>query len=57
MTSRAKNKKHEQPAKPPIIGPGHTFGSITDKISSIVLRKSRFPLLRGAVFTPAYGMS
>lgn len=24
---------------PPVIGPGHTFASITDKISSIVLRK------------------
>jgi len=25
--------------RPPVIAPGHTFGSITDKISSIVLRK------------------
>jgi Ni/Fe-hydrogenase subunit HybB-like protein len=26
-----------QPDRPPVIGPGHTFGTITDKISSIVL--------------------
>jgi molybdopterin-containing oxidoreductase family membrane subunit len=26
-------------ARPPIIGPGHTFGTITDKISSVVLRR------------------
>jgi molybdopterin-containing oxidoreductase family membrane subunit len=30
-------------APPPVIGPGHTFGSITDKISSIVLTR-RTPL-------------
>ena len=27
----------ERPARPPLIGPGHTLGSITDKISSIVI--------------------
>ena len=27
----------EPPARPQLIGPGHTFGSITDKISAIVL--------------------
>ncbi len=27
----------EPPARPELIGPGHTFGSITDKISAIVL--------------------
>jgi Ni/Fe-hydrogenase subunit HybB-like protein len=33
----------EPPARPPLIGPGHTLGSITDKISSIVLGR-RTPL-------------
>jgi Ni/Fe-hydrogenase subunit HybB-like protein len=27
------------PAEPPIIGPGHTFASVTDKISSVVLSR------------------
>jgi molybdopterin-containing oxidoreductase family membrane subunit len=33
----------EPPPRPPLIGPGHTFGSITDKISAIVLGR-RTPL-------------
>jgi Ni/Fe-hydrogenase subunit HybB-like protein len=33
----------EPPAQPPLIGPGHTFGSISDKISAIVLGR-RTPL-------------
>jgi Ni/Fe-hydrogenase subunit HybB-like protein len=33
----------EPPARPPLIGPGHTFGSVTDKISAIVLGR-RTPL-------------
>src|SRR5437763_9660782 len=28
-----------QPGRPPVIAPGHTFGSVTDKISSIVLTR------------------
>src|SRR5262245_53243152 len=27
----------QRPGGPPVIGPGHTFGTITDKISAIVL--------------------
>src|SRR5579883_285863 len=34
--------------EPPIIGPGHTFGTVTDKISSIVLT-TQTPLLWFAV--------
>jgi len=34
----------EPPPRPPLIGPGHTFGSITDKISAIVLERRRTPL-------------
>ncbi len=30
---------HPLPGKPPVLGPGHTFGTITDKISSIVLTR------------------
>ncbi len=33
----------EPPARPPLIGPGHTLGSVTDKISAIVLGR-RTPL-------------
>jgi Ni/Fe-hydrogenase subunit HybB-like protein len=33
----------EAPTRPPLIGPGHTLGSITDKISAIVLGR-RTPL-------------
>jgi Ni/Fe-hydrogenase subunit HybB-like protein len=33
----------EPPPRPPLIGPGHTFGSVTDKISAIVLGR-RTPL-------------
>jgi Ni/Fe-hydrogenase subunit HybB-like protein len=33
----------EPPTRPPLIGPGHTLGSITDKISAIVLGR-RTPL-------------
>src|SRR5262249_2882372 len=33
----------EQPARPSLIGPGHTLGSVTDKISAIVLGR-RTPL-------------
>jgi molybdopterin-containing oxidoreductase family membrane subunit len=29
----------QQPAGPPVIGPGYTFGSITDKVSAIVLTR------------------
>ncbi len=32
-----------QPGRPPVIAPGHTFGTVTDKISSIVLTR-RTPL-------------
>ncbi len=32
------------PARPALIGPGQTFGSITDKISGIVLGQQRTPL-------------
>ncbi len=32
-----------QPGKPPVIAPGHTFATVTDKISSIVLTR-RTPL-------------
>src|SRR5207249_9133976 len=34
---------HKVPATPPVIAPGHTFGTVTDKISSIVLTR-RTPL-------------
>ena len=30
---------HEIPATPPVIAPGYTFGTVTDKISSIVLTR------------------
>src|SRR5438270_2778498 len=30
---------HKVPATPPVIAPGHTFGTVTDKISSIVLTR------------------
>ncbi len=30
---------HPLPGKAPVLGPGHTFGTITDKISSIVLTR------------------
>src|SRR5438093_6852424 len=30
---------HKVPATPPVIAPGHTFGTVTDKISSIVLSR------------------
>lgn len=36
--SEANGKKADIfPQRPPIIGPGHTFGSVTDKIASVVL--------------------
>src|SRR5437764_5453381 len=35
---------HQPPALPPVIGPGYTFGSVTDKISAIVLSR---PTSRG----------
>ena len=33
------NGAAQVPTPPPVIGPGHTYGSITDKISSIVLTR------------------
>ena len=33
-------RSSKEPAQAPIIAPGHTFGSVTDKIASIVLTKS-----------------
>src|SRR3990172_13117926 len=37
-------RRSQLPGPQPIIGPGHTFGTITDKISSIVLtRTAPFP--------------
>ena len=32
-------RRSSAPATPPVIAPGHTFGSVTDKISSIVLTR------------------
>ncbi len=34
------SRSSKEPAQAPIIAPGHTFGSVTDKIASIVLTKS-----------------
>ena len=28
-----------EPGEPPVLAPGHTFGTVTDKITSIVLRR------------------
>ncbi len=44
MDAKPENGSSESQSEPAIIGPGHTFGSITDKISSIVLtgRTPRF---------------
>ncbi|MFN2239578.1 MAG: hypothetical protein ABR524_09320, partial [Thermoanaerobaculia bacterium] len=42
MASKDQVQPHPQTArldKAPMIAPGHTFGSITDKISSIVLSR------------------
>ena len=52
-------RRSSTPARPPVIAPGHTFGTVTDKISAIVLtrrtpigwwlgfadRRSRSPML------------
>src|SRR5205085_11700857 len=40
---------------PPVIAPGHTFGSVTDKISSIVLAR-RTPLGWWLGFLFAFGL-
>ena len=37
---RSTNISTELLAKPPIVGPGHTSGSVTDKISEVVLAKT-----------------
>src|SRR3979490_2985716 len=47
------NERHEEiedplhaivgTGKPPVIAPGHTFGTVTDKISSIVLTRRTSP--------------
>src|SRR5438094_9888851 len=44
---------HKVPATPPVIAPGHTFGTVTDKISSIVLTR-RTPLGWYAGFGTAF---
>jgi molybdopterin-containing oxidoreductase family membrane subunit len=38
-TEENKNQPSEELMRPPVIGPGHTFVTITDKISAIVLRR------------------
>jgi Ni/Fe-hydrogenase subunit HybB-like protein len=43
MTDPAPEAAHPQVHPAPIIGPGHTFGSVTDKISAVVLT-GRTPL-------------
>jgi Ni/Fe-hydrogenase subunit HybB-like protein len=43
------------PAGPPIIGPGHTFASVTDKISSIVLSR-KTPLAWFLGFAVAFAL-
>jgi Ni/Fe-hydrogenase subunit HybB-like protein len=43
VRARSNSVASEQRAVHPVIGPGHTFGSVTDKIASLVLTK-RTPL-------------
>lgn len=44
-----------EPGKPPVIQPGHTFGSVTDKISSLVLTR-RTPVYWFIPFAVASGL-
>ena len=43
------------PTEQPIVGPGHTFATVTDKIASLVLRK-KTPLWWFAGFALAFGL-
>ncbi len=40
MSEKSNHVSTEILAKPPVIGPGHTPGSVTDKISEVVLAKT-----------------
>ncbi len=42
MTAQSENPQQDRQSRPAIIGPGHTFGTVTDKISAIVMT-SRTP--------------
>jgi molybdopterin-containing oxidoreductase family membrane subunit len=51
MSQKRTNVSTEILAKPPVVGPGHTAGSVTDKISEVVLSKTPkwwFPAFGGA---------
>ncbi|PYT27393.1 MAG: hydrogenase [Acidobacteria bacterium] len=39
MSQERRELLEVQPGRPPVIAPGHTFGTVTDKISSIVLNR------------------
>ena len=39
MSQERRELLEAQPGRPPVIAPGHTFGTVTDKISSIVLNR------------------
>ena len=39
MSQERREPLEAQPGRPPVIAPGHTFGTVTDKISSIVLNR------------------
>ena len=39
MSQKRRELLEVQPGRPPVIAPGHTFGTVTDKISSIVLNR------------------
>src|SRR5947209_12467910 len=43
MSEDVQNNLSEELARPPVIEPGYTFATITDKISSIVLRRKTSP--------------
>ena len=51
MSQKSSNVSTEILAKPPVVGPGHTAGTVTDKISEVVLAKTPkwwFPAFGGA---------
>ncbi|MCP4205011.1 MAG: polysulfide reductase NrfD [bacterium] len=51
MSEKRTNVSTEILTKPPVVGPGHTAGSVTDKISEVVLAKTPkwwFPAFGGA---------
>ena len=43
MSEEVQNQLNEELARPPVIEPGYTFATITDKISAIVLRRKTSP--------------